>query len=170
MAKKIADYRDHIVETIKAFNEERVLLVSRGKKGLPNVMAIGWGTIGILWRRPIFIVMVRPSRYTYKLIEETGEFTVNIATPELKEVVQYCGTVSGRDHNKFKEKQLTAIPSKEVKTPIIKECILHFECRVVYKNDLIPSELEKSIIQTLYPKGDFHRVYLGEILACQYES
>jgi flavin reductase (DIM6/NTAB) family NADH-FMN oxidoreductase RutF len=114
--------------------------------------------------------MVRPSRYTYKLIEETGEFTVNIATPELKEVVQYCGTVSGRDHNKFKEKQLTAIPSKEVKTPIIKECILHFECRVVYKNDLIPSELEKSIIQTLYPKGDFHRVYLGEILACQYES
>jgi flavin reductase (DIM6/NTAB) family NADH-FMN oxidoreductase RutF len=170
MAKKIADYRDHIEETIKAFNEERVLLVSRGKEGLPNVMAIGWGTIGILWRRPIFIVMVRPSRYTYKLIEETGEFTVNIATPELKEVVQYCGTVSGRDHNKFKEKQLTAIPSKEVKTPIIKECILHFECRVVYKNDLIPSELEKSIIQTLYPKGDFHRVYLGEILACQYES
>jgi flavin reductase (DIM6/NTAB) family NADH-FMN oxidoreductase RutF len=170
MAKKIADYRDHIGETIKAFNEERVLLVSRGKKGLPNVMAIGWGTIGILWRRPIFIVMVRPSRYTYKLIEETGEFTVNIATPELKEVVQYCGTVSGRDHNKFKEKQLTAIPSKEVKTPIIKECILHFECRVVYKNDLIPSELEKSIIQTLYSKGDFHRVYLGEILACQYES
>jgi flavin reductase (DIM6/NTAB) family NADH-FMN oxidoreductase RutF len=170
MAKKIADYRDHIGETIKAFNEERVLLVSRGKEGLPNVMAIGWGTIGILWRRPIFIVMVRPSRYTYKLIEETGEFTVNIATPELKEVVQYCGTVSGRDHNKFKEKQLTAIPSKEVKTPIIKECILHFECRVVYKNDLIPSELEKSIIQTLYPKGDFHRVYLGEILACQYES
>lgn len=170
MAKKIADYRDHIGETIKAFNEERVLLVSRGKEGLPNVMAIGWGTIGIIWRRPIFIVMVRPSRYTYKLIEETGEFTVNIATPELKEVVQYCGTVSGRDHNKFKEKQLTAIPSKEVKTPIIKECILHFECRVVYKNDLIPSELEKSIIQTLYPKGDFHRVYLGEILACQYES
>jgi flavin reductase (DIM6/NTAB) family NADH-FMN oxidoreductase RutF len=170
MAKKIADYRDHIGETIKAFKEERVLLVSRGKEGLPNVMAIGWGTIGIIWRRPIFIVMVRPSRYTYKLIEETGEFTVNIATPQLKEVVQYCGTVSGRDHNKFKEKQLTAIPSREIKTPIIKECILHFECRVVYKNDLIPSELEKSITETLYPKGDFHRVYFGEILACQYES
>ena len=170
MVKKIADYRDHIGETIKAFNEDRVLLVSRGKEGLPNVMAIGWGTIGIIWRRPIFIVMVRPSRYTYKLIEETGEFTVNIVTPQLKVVVQYCGTVSGRDHNKFKEKQLMAIPSKKVKTPIIKECILHFECRVVYKNDLIPSELEKSITQTLYPKGDFHRVYFGEILACQYES
>jgi flavin reductase (DIM6/NTAB) family NADH-FMN oxidoreductase RutF len=78
--------------------------------------------------------------------------------------------VSGRDYDKFKEKKLTAIPSKKVKTPIIKECILHFECRVVNKNDLIPSELEKSITAALYAKGDFHRVYFGEILACQVES
>ena len=170
MAKKTADYRDHVEETIKAFGEDRVLLVSCGKEGLPNVMAIGWGTTGIIWRRPIFVVLVRPSRYTYRLIEETGEFTVNIVPPKLKEVVQYCGTVSGRDHDKFKEKKLTAIPSKKVKTPIIKECILHFECRVVNKNDLIPSELEKSIIDVLYAKGDFHRVYFGEILACQHES
>jgi len=170
MAKNIVDYRDYIEETIKAFDEERVLLASCGEKGLPNVMAIGWGTIGIIWRKPIFVVLVRPSRYTYRLMEETGEFTVNIAPPELKEVVQYCGTVSGRDHNKFKEKGLTAIPSKKIKTPMIKECILHFECRVVHENDLIPSELDTSIISALYPKGDFHRVYFGEILACQYGS
>lgn len=169
MAKKTTDYRDHIEETVRAFGEDRVLLVSRGKEGLPNVMAIGWGTTGIIWRRPIFVVLVRPSRYTYKLIEETGEFTVNIVPPQLKEVVQYCGTVSGRDHDKFKEKRLTAIPSKKVKTPIVKECILHFECRVVHKSDLIPSGLEKSIITTLYPKGDFHRIYFGEILVCQHE-
>lgn len=169
MGKKIADYRNYMGETIRAFDEGRVLLVSRGEEGLLNVMAIGWGTMGIIWRKPIFIVMVRPSRYTYKLIEETGEFTVNIAPPELKEVVQYCGTVSGRDQNKFKEKKLTTVPSKKIKTPLIKECFLHFECRAVYKNDLIPSELEKSIVATLYPKGDFHRVYFGEILACQSE-
>ena len=170
MAKIIVDYRDYARETIKAFGESRVLLVSRGKEGLPNVMAIGWGTPGIIWRRPMFVVLVRPSRYTYKLIEETGEFTVNIVPPSLKEVVQYCGTVSGRDHDKFKEKKLTAIPSKKLKTPIIKECILHFECRVVYKNDLVSTELEKSIIDALYPSGDFHRLYFGEILACQVES
>ena len=170
MAKKTSDYRGHIEEVVKAFGEDRVLLVSRGKEGLPNVMAIGWGTTGIIWRRPIFVVLVRPSRYTYKLIEETGEFTVNIVPHQLKEVVQYCGTVSGREHDKFKEKQLTAIPSKKVKTPIIKECILHFECRVVHKSDLIPAELEKAIVTTLYPKGDFHRVYFGEILVCQHET
>ena len=170
MAKTIADYRDHIEETMKAFDEDRVLLVSQGKEGPPNAMAIGWGTIGIIWRKPIFTVLVRPSRYTHKLIEETNDFTVNIVKPEFREVVQYCGTVSGRDHNKFKEKQLTAIPSKKVKTPIIKECSLHFECQVVYKNDLIQSELERSIIPALYPKGDFHRLYFGEILGCQCES
>ncbi len=170
MAKNIADFRDRIRETIKAFDESRVLLVSQGKEGLPNAMAIGWGTIGIIWRKPMFVVLVRPSRYTHKLIEEAGEFTVNIVPPQLKEVVQYCGTVSGRGHNKFKEKQLTAIPSQKVKVPIIKECVLHFECGVVYKSDLTPSELEKAIIPSLYPKGDFHRVYYGEILACQYEG
>ena len=170
MTKKVVDYRDHLTETIKAFNESRVLLVSQGNKGLPNAMAIGWGSLGIIWRSPIFIVLVRPSRYTYKLIEETGEFTVNVAPPQLKEVVEYCGTVSGRDHNKFKEKQLTAIPSTKVKTPIVKEGMIHFECRVVNKNDLVLSELTKPIITQLYSEGDFHRIYFGEILACQYES
>lgn len=169
MAKKVADYRNYLAETARAFDEDRVLLVSQGNDGLRNIMAIGWGTIGIVWRRPIFIVLVRPSRYTYKLVEESGEFTVNIVPPKLKDVVQYCGSVSGREYNKFKEKQLTAIPSMKVKTPIIKECVLHFECRVVYKNDLIPSELEKSIVSLLYSKGDFHRIYFGEILACQSE-
>ena len=170
MTKKVVDYRDHLPETIKAFDEHRVLLVSQGNKGLPNAMAIGWGSLGIIWRRPIFIVLVRPSRYSYKLIEETGEFTVNIVPPQLKEVVEYCGTVSGRDHNKFKEKRLTAIPCMKVKTPILKEGMIHFECRVLNKNDLIPSELAEPIIPELYSKGDFHRIYFGEILACQYES
>ena len=170
MAKNLVEYKNHIEETIKAFAEGRVLLASCGKEGLPNVMAIGWGTLGIVWKRPLFVVLVRPSRHTYKLIEETGEFTVNIVPPELKEVVTYCGTVSGRDHDKFREKGLTAIPSVRQKTPIIKECILHFECRVIYKSDLIPSELEKTIIPASYPQGDFHRTYFGEILACQHEG
>jgi flavin reductase (DIM6/NTAB) family NADH-FMN oxidoreductase RutF len=170
MAKSIVDYSNCIEETLEAFSEGRVLLVSSGKEGLPNVMAIGWGLAGIIWRKPIFLVLVRPSRYTYKRIEETGEFTVNVVPPELKEVASYCGTVSGRDHDKFKEKGLTQIPSLKVKTPIIKEGILHFECRVVYKSDLIPSELEKDILSSSYPQGDFHRTYFGEILACRRES
>jgi flavin reductase (DIM6/NTAB) family NADH-FMN oxidoreductase RutF len=169
MAKRIVDYRDAMAQTVTAFNENRVLLVSQGKNDIPNVMAIGWGTIGIVWRKPVFSVLVRPSRYTYKLLNETGEFTVNVVPPQMKEVVEYCGTLSGRDHDKFKERQLTAIRSAKVKIPIIKECILHFECRVLAKNDLIPSEIADPVKSRFYPKGDLHRIFFGEILACQAE-
>jgi flavin reductase (DIM6/NTAB) family NADH-FMN oxidoreductase RutF len=170
MGKKIVDYADCLEETIRAFEESRVLLVGQGKQGPPNAMAIGWGQIGIIWGKRIFTVLVRPSRYTYKLIEEGGDFTVNIVSPKLRDVVQYCGTTSGRSHDKFQEKGLTAIPSSKVKTPMIKQCILHYECRIVYENDLISSELKASILPDFYPKGDFHRFYFGEILACQKEG
>ena len=169
MGKKLVDYVDCLEETIRAFKEARVLLVSQGKQGGPDTMAIGWGQIGIVWEKPIFTVFVRPSRYTYTLIEETGEFTVNIVPPQLQDVVQYCGTKSGRDHDKFREKGLAAIPSTKVRTPIIRESILHYECKITYKNDLIPSGLEGSIIAAFYPRGDLHRAYFGEILACQKE-
>ena len=169
MAKKIVDYRDYIVQAVNAFDENRVLLVTQGKEGPPNVMAIGWGMIGIVWRRPVFSVLVRPSRYTYKLIHETGEFTVNVVPPHLKELVEYCGTMSGRDHDKFKEKQLTALRGTKVRIPIIKECMLHFECHVLAKNDLLPAETADPVKSRFYPKGDFHRIFYGEILACQAE-
>ncbi len=169
MAKKIVDYRDYIAKTLSAFDENRVLLVTQGKEGPPNVMAIGWGTIGIVWRRPVFCVLVRPSRYTYQLIHETGEFTVNVVPSHLKEVVEYCGTMSGRDHDKFREKQLTPVRSARGKVPIIKECVLHFDCQVLAKNDLLPPEMADSVKSRFYPKGDFHRVFYGEILACQAE-
>jgi len=170
MAKKIVDYTECLVETVKAFQEGLVLLVSQGRQGPPDAMAIGWGTIGVIWSRPVFIVLVRPSRFTYGLIQETGEFTVNVAPPELKSVATYCGTVSGRDHNKFAEKNLTALPSEKIRTPIIKECTIHFEGRVIHKNDLIPSEIEKTIIPQFYGGGDFHRLYFGEILACRRDA
>jgi flavin reductase (DIM6/NTAB) family NADH-FMN oxidoreductase RutF len=167
MAKKLADYRECMAETAKAFQEGLVLLVSQGKGESPNAMTIGWGTMGVIWAKPVFIVLVRPSRYTYGLIQETGEFTVNVVPPHLKEVANYCGTVSGRDKDKFAEKKLTALPSEKVLAPIIEECTIHFECRVIHKNDLIPSELDKAIVPQFYKAGDYHRLYFAEILACR---
>lgn len=168
MAKKMVDCKECQGEVLKAFDARRVLLMSQGNKNIPNVMAIGWGSLGIIWKKPVFTVLVRPSRYTYSLIEESGEFTVNIVAPGMEETVKYCGTVSGRDVNKFEVKQLTTIPSSQVKTPIIKEGILHFECKVIYKNDLAPAELAKSILRETYAgSSDFHRIYFGEVVACQ---
>ena len=166
MEKKIVNYTECLAETVKAFSESRVLLASAGRDRKPNVMAIGWGTIGVIWQRPVFIVLVRPSRYTFRLIQETGDFTVNVAPAALIETVTYCGTVSGRDHDKFKERRLTAFPTKNVTSPIIKECLINFECKVIHKNDLLPSEIAPEIISEVYSKDDFHRVFFGQILAC----
>jgi len=62
------------------------------------------------------------------------------------------------------EKGLTAKPGKKVKSPIVEECVIHYECRVVHKNDVIPNELTEEIRNSLYSQGNYHRIYFGEIL------
>ena len=165
MGKVEVSYTDYLKETNKMLGHGGLLLASADAQGNPNAMTIGWGTVGIIWRKPIFVVLVRPSRYTYDLIEITGDFTVNVPTPELKDEVLYFGTVSGRDHEKFKAKGLTATPGKKVKSPIIEECAIHYECRVVHTNDVISDELTEEILNSAYRQRDFHRIYFGEILA-----
>ncbi len=165
MTKIQADYTDYLKETNKMLGHGGLLLASADAQGNPNAMAIGWGTIGIIWDKPIFIVLVRPSRYTYGLIEITDDFTVNVPTLELSDEVLYFGTVSGRDQDKFKAKGFTATPGKKVKSPIIEECAIHYECRVVHKNDVIPDKLAEEIRNSAYRQGDFHKIYFGEILA-----
>lgn len=166
MEKKVVSYIECIAETIDALSKGRVLLVSAGKDRKPNAMAIGWGSIGVIWQKPVFTVLVRPSRHTFQLIQETGDFTVNVAPASLTKDVIYCGTVSGRDHDKFKEKRLTAVPSHNVTSPIIKECLIRFECKVIHKNDMLPTETAPEIIPEFYPTGDFHRFFFGQIIAC----
>lgn len=151
-------------ETIATLGSCGCLLVS-GKMEKANVMTIGWGLIGRLWGRRFFMVAVRPSRYTYEFIEEAEDFTVNVPRRGMEEIVDYCGSVSGREHDKLKEKRLTRIPSKKVTSPIISECIIHYECKVSYKSDVIPSGLPKDILRSSYPSGNYHTLYHGEILA-----
>jgi len=165
MAKVRVRYTDYFAQTIQRMREDGLLLVTQGADGKPNIMTIGWGTMGAIWSRPIFIVLVRPSRYTYSRLEAMSDFTVNVPPTELAAAASHCGTVSGRDHEKFREMHLTAVPSREVRAPIIQECILHYECRTLHRNDVIPDALAQAIRDEAYPEGNFHRVYFGEIVA-----
>ena len=142
-----------------------LLLVSVDPVGKPNTMTIGWGTVGIIWGKPIFTVLVRPSRYTHNCMESTGDFTVNVPSAKMSEIVAFCGSASGRDHDKFKEKGLIAVPGNAVKSPIIEQCLIHYECKVVHKNNVLKENLDGRIISSAYKSGDFHTIYHGEILA-----
>ncbi len=145
--------------------DDGVLLASAGSDGRKNVMTIGWGLVGVLWREPVFMVAVRDSRYTRELIEETDEFTVNIPGDDIGEAITLSGNISGRDHDKFKEAGLTAVAGKSVQAPIISECLLHFECKVIGKTQVTPENLSEEVLQGCYPRDDHHTLYYGKILS-----
>jgi flavin reductase (DIM6/NTAB) family NADH-FMN oxidoreductase RutF len=159
------EFEKYVVETMEKLEDPGLLLVGAKRNGRANVMAIGWGLVGVLWRMPVFMVAVRPSRFTHEFIESSGVFTVNVPSEGMDKVVSHCGEVSGREHDKFKECKLTLQKGREVKAPVIKQCKIHYECRVVHKLNVKPSLVPAGMKKRFYRKGNFHTVYFGKILA-----
>ncbi len=160
----------YVEETLHALAHPGILLVSLDTRQRPNAMTIGWGSMGMYWGEHVFIVPVRHSRYTYECLNATGDFTVNVLPRRLAGLAAFCGTVSGRDRDKLAEANLTAAPSLRVRSPIIQECVLHYECRVVHVNETVPEVLDGELRRTAYPKGDYHRLYFGQIVAIRAEE
>lgn len=97
--------------------------------GKPNIITVAWaGTV--CTNPPMLSISVRPSRYSYHIIEESGEFVVNLTTEALARATDYCGVRSGREHDKFSEMNLTPQPSGHIKAPGIAESPVNIECRV----------------------------------------
>lgn len=112
-----------------------VLVSAADSKGNTNLITVAWaGTI--CTNPPMLSISIRPSRFSYHMIEETGEFVVNLTTKELAYATDYCGVKSGRDVDKWRETKLTAIASEVVKAPCIKESPVNIECRVTQVNKL----------------------------------
>lgn len=135
-----------------------------------NSMTIGWGHIGIEWGKPIFVAYVRKSRYTYEMLEENGEFTVNVPMGEFdKKILGYCGRVSGRDADKIADLGLTLEEGRSVSVPGIKELPLTLECRVIYKQEQNLDAVLPAVLDRYYPSDDngvrdVHIAYYGEIV------
>ncbi len=141
-----------------------LLLVSGVEK--PNIMTIGWGSMGVYWGKPMFVAVVRPSRHTHALLEVSGEFTVNMAYSDFKKELGICGTVSGRDQDKFALCGYTPVPSRKVSVPVIDKCDLYLECRVAYYLDMNPDTLDMGLDMKWYKGEDYHTIYFAEILEC----
>jgi len=149
---------------LKLIPKGAFLTVTDGKR--LNTMTIGWASFGFIWGKPIIMVMVRKSRYTYELMEKSKEFTVSFpGEKQLKNELNFCGTKSGREHNKFTECQLTQVPGRKLKTPIIGEAELHYECKIVYKQEMKNIGLTLDLDKAWYSDNDYHTLYFGEILS-----
>lgn len=158
------EFEKSVEETLRKLQDPGLLLVGAKKDGKTNVMTIGWGLVGVVWRKPVFLVLVRPSRFTHEFIEDTEEFTVNVPPNGMEKTVTYCGEASGREIDKFTKCELTAVRGKRVKVPVIKECIIHYECKVVHKLEVKPELVLGPMRKVFYAKDDFHTLYFGEIL------
>lgn len=95
----------------------------------PNIITVAWA--GTICSSPAMVsISVRPERYSYDIIKETGEFVINLTTEKLVRATDYCGVRSGRDVDKFAEMHLTAGESVHVQAPYIEESPVNIECKV----------------------------------------
>ena len=124
-----------------------VMVSVRGKNGEDNIITVAWaGTV--CTNPPMVSISVRPERYSYQMIKESGAFVINLTTEDLCYATDYCGVRSGRDVDKFKEMKLTPMPAEKISAPLIKESPVNIECKVT---------------QTI-PLGT-HDMFLAEVVA-----
>ncbi len=106
------------------------VMVSCARPGeKPNIITVAWA--GTICSSPAMVsISVRPTRYSYDILRETGEFVVNLTTEELVRAADYCGVRSGRDVDKFRVMGLTPGAAQHIGAPIIEESPVNIECRV----------------------------------------
>lgn len=130
------------------------VLVSCGgtEKWKPNLITIAWaGTV--CSNPPMVSISVRPERYSYEIIKQTGEFTINLPAVKQTKATDWCGVVSGRNHDKFEKTGLTPAPGLKTSCPIVLECPVNIECRVTRTLEL-----------------GSHVLFLAEVVAVQVSS
>lgn len=105
------------------------VLVSCGEGEAANLITIAWaGTINT--QPPRVSISVRPTRHSYRLIKESGEFVINLPTEALAKAVDWCGVKSGKDLNKFEAMHLTPAPASQLHCPLLAESPVNLECKV----------------------------------------
>lgn len=143
-----------------------VLLITSKLGNKENVFTVSWS--GIACSHPEYItISVKPTRFSYNLICNSGCFTANIINENLLEIADYCRTFSGKNHNKFVECNLTKIPGKMIDVPLILECPIDIECKVekvlkLGSHHLIVAKVVEKLVDAHISEKSLHE-YLNPI-------
>lgn len=127
-------------------------LVSCGTMENPNALTVAWTGITCS-DPPMTYISVRPERYSYEIIKNSGEFVINLTTGAMARATDFCGVRSGREMDKLAAAGLTAEPANGVSAPVITQSPLSLECKV----------------RQIIPLGS-HDMFLAEIVAVDVEE
>lgn len=141
------------------------MLITAGSPKKFNTMTASWGFTGVMWGKPCAIAALRPQRYTTEFMESKKYYTLSFYGED-KKIHSVCGKKSGRDTDKVAETGLTPIFDDETGAPYFKQARLVLICKKLYVSDLEKGKfLSDEIPDTIYPGGDFHRMFYGEIVS-----
>ena len=151
--------------------EKRWALLTAAKPGgSVNTMTVSWGGLGILWGKPFAMIVVRPQRYTLEFLEASDVFTLTFFPESRKEALSLCGVKSGRDTDKIKEAGLTPVRGERGEV-YFEEADLVYVCKKSFRHHMRPEELLlPETAGEIYPDGDFHVIFFGEIVECLSEK
>ncbi|HSV87350.1 MAG TPA: flavin reductase [Bacteroidales bacterium] len=139
------------------------MLVCSGQPTNYNMMTASWGCAGILWRKPVAVIFIRPQRHTFAFIENNAWYTLNFFGEESREMLNLCGSVSGRDMNKMNIDGLSPLITPQGNVAF-GEAKLVLECRKLYYDDIKPELFQVFELELIYPAKDYHRFFIGEII------
>lgn len=129
-----------------------------------NTMTASWGTLGVLWGKPVVTSYIRPTRHTYGFIEKSDIFTLSFLQDNNRKILNYCGSKSGRDRDKISETGLRPVILNKGGISY-EQARLTLECRKIYYDDLKPELIiPDGIDDKLYSNKDYHRIYYGEVV------
>ena len=141
------------------------MLITAGSIKSWNTMTASWSGLGVLWNKPVAFAFVRPTRHTYGFMERSGRFTLSFFHARFRQALVFCGTHSGRDTDKAAATGLEPLAVAPGAVSF-RQARLVMVCRKLYTTDIAPGRFLDPKIDKLYPKKDYHRLYVGEITAC----
>lgn len=156
----IRDLQDNVVKLIG----DDWMLITAGTIDSCNMMTASWGGIGNLWNVPVAFIFIRPQRYTYQFTESEKYFTLTFFEEKDREILNFCGSTSGKYVNKIEKTGLIPLET-ENKNVYFKQARLVIECEKIYSDFIDPQGFTSNEIpENTYPKHDFHKMYIGKIL------
>lgn len=157
---KVSDIKENPFDLFS----KRWALVSAGDREKCNTMTVSWGGVGVFWNKNVATIYIRPQRYTKEFIDQKDTFSISVLPDSMREALQYCGKVSGRDLNGDKFEQAGIHKAFDQDTPYVEEAEMVFICRKLCEGDIDPDTfLDRKNDEINYPNKDYHRYYIAEI-------